>query len=103
MRLSQVKGDRCFEVIADVIEPLTAIAQDEHAKAVFAGDQKGLMTRIVKHAPHIIKGHKDDLVAVMAAIEGVTAEEYAEGLTMAKLLKDVYELLTDEELVAFLS
>lgn len=103
MRLSQVKGDRCFEVIADVIEPLTSIAQDEHTKAVFAGDQKGLMGRVVKHAPHIIKEHKEDLVAVMAAIEGVKPEEYAEGLTMAKLLKDAYELLTDEELVAFLS
>lgn len=103
MKLSQVKGDRCFEVIADIIEPLTAIAQDEHAKAVLEGGQAGLMPRIAEHAPHIIKGHKDDLVAVMAAIEGVEPEEYAEGLTMAKLLKDVYELLTDEELVAFLS
>lgn len=102
MRLSDVKGERCLEVVADVIAPISSIANDpDFKKAVNGGGSQAAM--LAKAAPALIRGHKDDIVAILAAIAGTTPAEYAEGMTMAGLLKDAYELLTDEELLAFLS
>lgn len=39
MKLSDVKGDRTLEVIADLIEPICNIAEDENAAALFKREQ----------------------------------------------------------------
>ena len=35
MKLSDIKGDRVFDVIADLIDPVASIAQDAQAAALF--------------------------------------------------------------------
>lgn len=111
MRLSDINGERTFEVIADIIEPACNIAQDPVASSIFKGEKrpKGMTTeqfammRAKKYIPALLKGHKDDLVTIFATLEGVSKEEYLEGLTLAKLIGSVAEMLNDEELVAFFS
>lgn len=108
MRLSDIKGDRVFDVIADIAGPVYSIATDEEARAFFkrvgGGDDGPSIEEKLRDAmPSLLRGHRDDLVAIMAAIEGVSAEEYRKNLTMAGLLKGLYEILTDEDLLAFLS
>ena len=51
----------------------------------------------------LLKSHKADIIAVMAAIEGVTPEQYAESLDFPKLFTDVMELVTDNAFLDFLS
>lgn len=109
MKLSDVRGERCIEVIADIIEPVASIAQDEEAAALFRREKcpegmepsEFVLRRVTASLPRLLRGHKADVVAVLAAIEGVTAEEYADGMTLASLVRDVAELLTDEEFAAF--
>lgn len=104
MRLSDVKGERVFDAIADIIKPIANIAQDESAAALFKREKvpdgmtaKAFLTaRLKKVVPALLKEHKEDLIAILAAIEGETAEEYAGTLTLAKLISDVTELLTDD-------
>lgn len=111
MRLSEIKGERVFEVIADIIEPACNIAQDKEAMALFdrSGGKEGkdsteqVLSRVKGAVPKLMRTHKDDLVAILAAIEGVTPSEYMEGITMPKLVQGVFEMLTDEDLLAFLS
>ena len=112
MRLSEITGDRVFEVIADVIEPACNIAQDKDAAELFDRTQKrpdGMtqeefaLSRVKKSVPKLMRSHKDDLIAILAAIEGVDKQEFADNLTMPKLIQGVYEILTDEDLLAFLS
>ena len=112
MRLSEIKGERVFDVIADIIEPACSIAQDKDAAEIFdrsANRPDGMtetefaLQRIKRAVPKLMRTHKDDLVAILSAIEGVSAEEYLDGLTMPKLIQGVYEILTDEDLLAFLS
>lgn len=112
MRLSEIKGERVFDVIADIIEPVCNIAQDKDASEIFDRSVKRpddvtaaefVLSRIKRAMPKLMRSHKDDLVAILSAIEGVSAEEYLEGLTMPKLIQGVYEILTDEDLLAFLS
>ena len=111
MRLSDVKGERVFDVVADLIEPVTAIAQDPEMKALLdvrnvpegVGVKDHAFACVRKHAPKLIKAHKKDVIAILAAIEGTTPKKYAAGITMASLLKDVFELATDEDFLDFLA
>lgn len=104
MRLSDIKGDRTLEVIAEIIDPIANIVEDEEASAMFKREKlpdgmtakKFLMKRVRKSLPVLLKGHKADIIAILSAIEGVSAEEYAGALNLVKLVKDCTDLLTDE-------
>ena len=104
MRLSDIKGDRVFDVIADIIDPIANIASDETASAIFKREKlpEGmtakafLLERARKAVPALLKWHKSDIITVLATIEGVSADDYRASLTLAKLMQDTAELLTDE-------
>ena len=104
MRLSDIKGDRTLEVIAEIIDPIANIAEDEEASAMFRREKlpdgmtakKFLMNRVRKTLPVLLKGHKADIIAILSSIEGVDADEYARSLNLVKLVKDCTDLLTDE-------
>ena len=104
MRLSDIKGDRTLEVIAEIIDPIANIAEDEAASAMFKREKlpegmtanKFLMKRARKSLPVLLKGHKADIIAILSAIEGISAEEYSGTLNLVKLTKDCIDLLTDE-------
>ena len=104
MRLSDIKGDRTLEVIAEIIDPIANIAEDAEASAMFRREKlpdgmtakEFLMKRVRKSLPVLLKGHKADIIAILSAIEGVSAEEYAGALNLVKLVKDCTDLLTDE-------
>lgn len=112
MRLSEIKGDRVFEVIADIIEPACNIAQDKDAAILFdrsekrpkgMSDTEFALSKVKRAMPKLMRSHKDDLVAILSSIDGVDPDEYRESLTMPKLIQGVLEILTDEDLLAFLS
>lgn len=112
MRLSEIKGDRVFDVIADIIEPACNIAQDKEVADLFDRSKErpeGMtakefaLERVKRSVPKLMRSHRDDLVAIMAAIEGITPEEYMQDVTVPSLVGNVYQMLTDEDLLAFLS
>lgn len=111
MKLSDIKGDRVLDVIADIIDPIANIAQDKDVAAMFKREAvpEGMdardffAKRMCKGLPVLFKGHKADIIAIMAAIEGVTPEQYAASLDFPKLFTDVMELVTDNALLDFLS
>lgn len=108
MKLSDIKGDKVLDVIADIIVPIANIASDEKASGIFSRKplpqgvtaKDFIVERVKGSIPALIKNHKEDLITILAAIGGVTKEEYAADLTLASLLKDFTELLTDEEFLA---
>lgn len=103
MKLSHIKGERVFDVIADIIDPIANIAEDEGAAALFKREKPPegvpvktfLLGRVKSALPALLKGHKGDMIAILAAIEGTSPEEYADGLDLVKLIKDVTDLITD--------
>lgn len=111
MKLSDIKGDRVLDVIADIIDPIMNMVQDKDVcemferKAVPEGMEarEFFAKRMRKGMPVLLKGHKADIIAVMAAIDGVTPEQYAESLDLPKLFTDVMELITDNAFLDFLS
>lgn len=111
MKLSDIKGDRVLDVIADIIDPIANMVQDKDIAAMFKREAvpEGMdardffAKRMCKGLPVLLKGHKADIIAIMAAIEGVTPEQYAASLDFPKLFTDVMELVTDDAFLNFLS
>lgn len=111
MKLSDIKGDRVLDVIADVIDPIANMVQDKDVAAMFKREAvpEGMEARdffagrMRKGLPVLLKGHKADIIAIMAAIEGVTPGQYAESLDLPKLFTDAMELITDDAFLDFLS
>lgn len=108
MKLSDVKGERTLDVVAEIIEPIANIAEDEAAADLFKREklpdgitaQKFFIKRAKKAVPALMKNHKRDLIQILSAIEGVSPEEYAGVLNLPKLFKDCIELLTDNSFEA---
>lgn len=112
MRLSDIQGERVFDVIADIIDPIANIAEDEQVSAMFRREKlpEGMTVkqfatqRARKSLPALLKGHKDDIISILAAIEGVSTDAYKGALNLVKLMRDTAELLTDDAFTAlFLS
>lgn len=111
MKLSDIKGDRVLDVIADVIDPIANMVQDKDVAAMFKREavpdgmeaRDFFAKRMRKGLPVLLKSHKADIIAVMAAIEGVTPGQYAASLDFPKLFTDVMELVTDDAFLDFLS
>ena len=111
MKLSDIKGDRVFDVIADIIDPVANMVQDKDVAAMFKREavpdgmeaRDFFAKRMCKGLPVLLKSHKADIIAIMAAIEGVTPEQYAASLDFPKLFTDVMELVTDDAFLNFLS
>lgn len=109
MRLSEIKGERVFDVIADLIEPVARIAEDKEAAKLFRREKlsKGetamgaLLKRIRAFAPDLLRNHKGELIEIMATLQGVSKDDYVETLTCFKLPSDIISLLNDSELLAF--
>lgn len=104
MKLSEIRGERTIDVIAAIIEPVAEIASDPEAAEMFSkkalpegeDPKKYAVKRIRKSAPALLKNHKKELIAILAAIKGVSEEEYAEKLNLVTLIHDLVELLSDE-------
>lgn len=104
MKLSDIKGERTIEVIADIIEPVASIATDEQAAGLLKRKKlpegmtpnQFLAKRVREHAPQLLKTHKNDIITILSIIEGVSPEEYCEKLNLTRLIGDLIELFTDE-------
>lgn len=111
MKLSDIKGDRVLDVIADIIDPIANMVQDKDIAAMFKREavpdgmeaRDFFAKRMCKGLPVLLKSHKADIIAIMAAIEGVTPGQYAASLDFPKLFTDVMELVTDDAFLNFLS
>ena len=111
MSLSDITGERVLDAIADLIDPVCNIAEDEDVIAFFkpqvleAGQtpQQLFIERVRASVPKLIKVHREDLIAILATLKGVDKSEYAASMTIPSVIADVTRLLKDEELLAFLS
>lgn len=98
MKLSQIKGERAYDILTEIVDPISNIMFDEDARKALSdmGEQKQAKD-IFKILPKIMKSHKSDLIKVLSILDGVTVAQYKENLTLAKITSDFWDLLNDEE------
>ena len=93
MKLSEIKGDKALEVIADIMEPISNLISDSKFKKMFENREK---EPIVKKIPEIIKEHKSDIYKMLAVLDGVSVEKYKAETSVIKILKDFTDMIMDE-------
>lgn len=107
MKLSDIKGEKALDILADAMGLAEIVADDERVKAMMDDlreqEENAARARVVfKHLPAIMKDerYKTRIVSIMAAAAGVPYEEYAED---GPMVADLLELLTsDAETLGFL-
>lgn len=107
MKLSELKGERAIEVIADLIEPIANIAQDQdqlrlfHATLKEGETPREMAVRDLKEKiPVLLKTHKKDVLAIVCAVNG----ENPSDLSFVDILRETLELANDQDFLSlFLS
>ena len=109
--MEEIKGERAFEVYAAMVGPMSRIAKDKDVVAAFHVEKpEGIDPRdfmvdaLAKAIPAVITKHRDDIVAIMAAVDGKDASEYSfETFDEVKALHlRVKEIITDRVFLSFL-
>ena len=102
MKLSDIKGERAVEVIADLIEPIANIASDKECADLFSvkpvnGEDRNVTARkhLVKKVPALLKNHKRDIIKAIATIDGKSIDE----MNLFSITAALIGLVQDEALI----
>ena len=102
MRLSDLKGERAIEVIADLIAPIANIAADAENLKLFHNkklegetvEEAGL--RLMKEKlPILLKTHKRDILDIICAVNGSVPDD----LSLIDIFSEATDLMNDKEFV----
>lgn len=83
-RLSDYKDDAAFDLLADLLEPISVIFADKELKSVWNKPK-------IEVAKYILKNHKKSATDILKAIDNSIE------ITPISVLKGVIELITDIE------
>lgn len=104
MRLSELTAEQGLEVIANSLEYIGNIADDDTAlklcqELVPREGEKYIkvFARGAKTAPKLLKTHKDDVIGILAAFELQTVEEYKKKHKLMDVIKDMVNLVNEPE------
>ena len=92
-RLSEYKDEQALDMLADLIDPVVVIFGDEEVANYM---RSGVKLKAVQLA---IKKHKEEVITMLAILEGVPRDEYhCNLLTLPKMLLNI---LNDPDLMDF--
>ena len=95
MKLSDIKGEKAIEVLADLLEPVTEIMADKEVVALVRSGQK------VKGISAALKNHKKACLTILALTDGEDPATYSPSI-LSIPMKGL-ELLNDPELISLFS
>ena len=91
MRLSEVKGERALDVLADIIEPISEIIADKEVSKTLRSGKKSKAVSLA------IKNHKKAVIEVLAALDGKDVNEYE--CNLLSLPKQVLDIVNDPAVI----
>lgn len=94
MKLSDYKGEDAIEVLADIIEPLAIILADNEIRELV--QDKTTRTAPIKLVKPALKNHKKEVLEILARIENVPVDEYAETVNVFTLPMQVLDFINDK-------
>lgn len=91
MKLSEIKGEHALDVLADLMDPIAEIAQDQMVVKLLRSNQKLTGVKI------LLKKHKKSVLNIMAILNEEDPKTYNPSLLTLPAL--VLEILNDPDLV----
>jgi hypothetical protein len=92
MKLSEIKGDRALDVMADLIDPIASIMSD---KELVSAMNSKLPTLLI--AKKILKSKKKEIITILALLNDEDVNTFEPNLLL--LPKMLIDLLSDKELM----
>lgn len=89
MRLSDIKGDKAFEVLADLITPIKVLATDEEIR-------KAAEESYIDGLQVALRTHPDEIKAILAILDLEAPDTYE--VSLALLPRKMMELWNDPDI-----
>lgn len=107
MKLSELKGERAVEVIADLITPVANIAADQENLRLFRvekqegeTDRETAVRELTAKIPNLLRTHKRDVLAILCAVNGADPDD----LSLMDIIRGAVDLVNDQDFLSlFLS
>ncbi len=87
-KLSDIKGEEALDVLAEILVPITTIANDEEVR-------NGFETNVARCVSIALKKYKDEIFDILAAIDGVEKDEFIENVDLLTLPVMIVEVLNE--------
>lgn len=87
-KLSEIKGEESLDVLAEILVPITDIANDDEVKA-------GLDKNVAKCVSIALKKYKTQIIEIIAAINGKSVDETLEEIDLLSLPAYIVETLNE--------
>ena len=95
MNISEVRGAEAVDLLADLVGPIGEIATDAEIGEL----RKKENIPVFRFVGIAIKKHKEAVIEILAALNGVPAEDYHENVF--GIVKQLTALLSNEEIQSF--
>ena len=96
-RLTDLKDEEAIEVLADILVPVSELAQDDEIKKIFSGERTN--KTIAEVASLVIGNHASAVMDILAALDRVPREDYHCNILTLPL--KVIEILNDPTFMTF--
>lgn len=90
-KLSEIKGEEALDVLAEILEPIVTIANDDEVRA-------GFETNIAKCVAVALKKYKKEILQIFASVNGKSVEETCEEIDILSLPTYIIEILNEPEI-----
>lgn len=90
MKLSEIKGEEAFSVLAELIDPVSEIMADKDVENTYRSAPRLALVKL------LLQKHQKELITIMATLDRVPVNEYE--VSLISLPAKVFELLNDPEL-----
>jgi hypothetical protein len=91
MKLSEIKGKKALETLADLMEPIAKILENGEIKKSVENNETA-----IKIAQRLLKGWPDEIITILALLDGEKPETYE--VNLLALPVKVLELINDPEI-----
>lgn len=91
-KLSEIKGEDAFDVLAELLEPVSVIATDKEFVSLVREHDKIGAVKV------LLKNHKKEALCIMATLDGEDPKTYAPSIV--RLPAMLLDLFNDPELIS---
>lgn len=91
-KLSEIRGEDALDVLADIIEPVSKIFEDENFVAYAKAGNRLMLTQ------NVLREHKREILTVLAILEDVQPDKYNPSVIEIPAL--VINLFNDPDLIS---
>lgn len=92
MKLSEIKGEKALEIIADLIDPIGVLLRDDIFKAKIQSDDR------IGAVKYLLKNHPRDVIEILALINEEDPKTYAPNIIQLPMM--LMDLLSDSDVMS---